>query len=397
MTIISSRLIFLFTLVSLFCTQTTFALSFFRFKKTNNFEKKYAYTEEKKEFNFTSDGTLHVENENNKEQDTDNVNPNNITIESHDKDVLELFIKTENNDGDLECLSSHIKIDEKNAFIKTIYETKGCKASRSYTLKVPKKTLIKLLLTTKGSINAENIDNSIEEARSISGDVAISTIQGKVTIKNTSGNNTCSDVRGIINITSSSGNNNINNVKGIANIDSTSGDNTCTNVEGIVNIASSSGNNKVNNVEGIANIGSTSGDNICTNVEGYVTLHSTSGDNTAQAITGNTTNTITMVSTSGTNKSSDIQIPVIINSTSGDVILDLTKEEVTVATISGTITLKLGDYQNASIEASTNSGRCKSDSPVDGTQEKKKIKGKLGKGGPLKKLKTQSGNINIQK
>jgi len=394
--------------------------------KTKKAAKNYVHKEETKEYPFSSGGTLHVENENNnsdsnsgnvitsqygtifnnkgtvitsgtvtvngktyqgksisirgnqvvidgKIQDTNDANPNNITIEGHDKELLELFIKTESNDGDLECVSSELNIDEKNAFIKTVYKTKDCQASRSYTLKVPKKTFIKLLLTTRGSITAENIDGNIEEAQTISGNIFLQKINGSISAKTSSGDNT------------------LDSIQGNATVFSSSGDNQCSHINGIVNVQSSSGNNTIDHAKNVISQ-SSSGKNTLETIEENGTVFSSSGDNRCSHVNG----TVKAQSSSGNNTMNDAK-SVIAKSSSGKITLASIQEEITANTSSGSITVKLGDYRDATIEASTNSGQCKSDVPVNGTKEKKKIKGTIGKGGPLKSFKTSSGNINIKK
>ncbi len=359
------------------CTQNSMCI--WPFDSAQKTEKKHVHKEEIREFVFASGGTLHVENENNNnnnssgsffgdiingrviindvEQDDCSAKPNNITIEGHDKELLELLIETESNDGNLECVSSELNIDEKNAFIKTVYKTKDCKASRSYTLKVPKKTFIKLLLAQHGSITAENIDDTIEKTKTSSGNITLKGINGDTTINNSFGTNTLERIKGNVSATNSSGKNSISHIKGNVNAKTSFGKNHIENIEGNATVETSSGDNRIINVDGDVSSKTSFGENDISHIQGSATVENSSGNNKLASI----------------------------------------KEEVTAETSFGNNIYTLGDYPDATIEASTTFGQCKSDVPVTGKEEKKNIKGTIGKDGPLKTFKTSSGNIYIRK
>lgn len=228
--------------------------------------------------------------------------------------------------------------------IKTIYPERSNKVSVNFNLKVPR------------NVNLDSI-------RSISGDIEIGQIEGRVVSRSVSGSVT---------------------VKGVgqdADVDSVSGDATVSDVSGRASVHSVSGDVDASHVTGDADAKTVSGDVRVRQVNGYIHAESVSGD---IRISDSDPTSVKASTTSG-----DIHFA---GSLSAGGRYDMKSH-------SGTIKVELPPASSFDIQASTFSGSIDTDFEikVQGPIEKRKMAGVVGQGGPTLELRSFSGSILLRK
>lgn len=123
-------------------------------------------------------------------------------------------------------------------------------------------------------------------------------------------------------------------------------------------------------------------------------LRTNEGSITIQNLNGALEN---IQSTSGDVMVKNINNNVFVQTICGNVSLDSIKGHVHATSVSGTIDMRLGSFKNTTLAASTFSGKCTSRVIINGIRENNTLDGNVGHGGPMKLLKTTSGDIIIKK
>jgi DUF4097 and DUF4098 domain-containing protein YvlB len=269
----------------------------------------------------------------------------NITISSWGESRAEVAaVKT----GPAEQLNEvEVSIDAQPSrlAIKTIYPHHGNnRVSVSYNLKVPRSV-------------------TLDSIQSISGDIQISDIDGRVVANSVSGDVT------------------VGRVGQDLDVNSVSGDATISNVNGRASVHSVSGDVKINDVNGDVEAKSVSGDVVAREVRGYMTANTVSGD---IRINESSPTSIKASTTSG-----DIQF-------NGDLSAD---GRYNLKSHSGTVRVVLPPHSSFALQASTFSGKVDTDFEirVQGPIEKRKLAGVVGQGGPTLDLQSFSGSVLLRK
>jgi DUF4097 and DUF4098 domain-containing protein YvlB len=230
--------------------------------------------------------------------------------------------------------------------IRTIYPERGGnnRVSVSYTLKVPSSVSLDSIQSVSGNIHISNIDGRVV-ARSVSGDVTAGRVGQD------------------------------------ADVDSVSGDAKVSDVGGRASVRSVSGDVDVSNVSNDLEAKSVSGDVVVRQIRGYVSAESVSGD---IAISDSDPTNLKASTTSG-----DIQF-------SGSLSANGRYE---LKSHSGTVNVALPSGSGFALQASTFSGQIDTsfEVRVQGPQEKRSLAGVVGQGGPALELRSFSGNILIRK
>ncbi len=226
------------------------------------------------------------------------------------------------------------------------YKNKLQVTSSSGNLKLPKVDLDTLVLeTTSGDINAEEINSEIFQMVTSSGTMGVTTIYSKQLIaESTSGNITLGDA--------SSESAKIETSSGTVNVEQATGD---------VKISSTSGNIQVSKGEAVTRY----------------QVDSSSGTVTLDGLVGGS----------------------IIETTSGNIEVAMVsiEEEITIESSSGTVTVNQTKELNYDLSISSSSGDIDVSMPVTvkGNQKEHDLNGTVGSGGKNLKIKTTSGNIEL--
>jgi DUF4097 and DUF4098 domain-containing protein YvlB len=230
--------------------------------------------------------------------------------------------------------------------IQTVYpKTSGNnRVSVSYDLKVPR-------------------DVNLDSINSVSGDIEISDINGRVVGHTVSG-----DIRG-------------SRISQDANLESVSGDVHISDAGGRTTVHSVSGDAIAENIKGDLETKSVSGDVQIRQVQGYVQAESVSGD---VSISNSTPTGLTASAVSG-----DLKFDGRLNPNG----------RYSLKSHSGSVTMDLPSDSGFALRASTFSGSVNSDFDikVNGSIEKKTISGVVGSGGPTIELNSFSGSVLVRK
>jgi len=157
------------------------------------------------------------------------------------------------------------------------------------------------------------------------------------------------------------------------------GDVHVASLEGDFRLKTSGGDVNVDEVKGDLDAMTSGGDMRVHQVNGNLVLHTSGGDIRAEEISGR----------------------VDVHTSGGDVEVNLRRGNAQggeVETSGGEVEVALDPAVNLNVEASAGSGDVKSDLPltVTGTLSSSRLRGTLGKGGPLLRLQTSSGDIHLR-
>jgi DUF4097 and DUF4098 domain-containing protein YvlB len=216
------------------------------------------------------------------------------------------------------------------------------------------------------------------DVSSVSGEVKISNVEGKVKASSTSG-----DVW-------------IKRINGALNLETTSGDVEVSMVEGDVTVSGTSSDLEMFDIKGDLNVSSTSGNVSAESIVGSVQIDNTSGDISLKGIQGN----MKVTTVSGSMVVEQIEGGLHLESSSGDMKVAtniLPPYEYYGETSSGYIHFLLPKDSDAEVKLTTTSGDLDCKLPLTlSTASRNSLKGKLGRGGPRLNLITTSGDIELR-
>lgn len=193
-----------------------------------------------------------------------------------------------------------------------------------------------------------------------------------------------------------------------------SGDQHIGSLSGPVTASSGSGSITLADIRGLVTASTGSGDIQATDLRAGLKAHTGSGSIVARTVSGDVTastgsgnidvmqsapGSVTASAASGDVRLHGVQGALKADSASGDVFVQgVPAASWTVSTASGDITLELPAGQAFDLEARTRSGRIDSKHPITvaGTTDRHRLSGKVAGGGPLVRLQTASGDIELR-
>ncbi len=182
---------------------------------------------------------------------------------------------------------------------------------------------------------------------------------------------------------------------------STNGSIRLTDIEGNARAKSTNGAVRVNSLKGALDAQTTNGSMEVEDVTGGAGLHSTNGAIRVRKLQGSMDATTTNGSIHAEIGQPESGRAIRAKTTNGTInltIVSAVRNDIRAQTSNGGITLKLPAETNARIDASAGRNSIKSEFDVrDGNQDRRRLEGVIGKGGPLIELSTSHGSIKILK
>jgi DUF4097 and DUF4098 domain-containing protein YvlB len=302
-----------------------------------------------------------------------------IKIESHKENqiIIDAFKVVEADDsGEAEKLADQIEIviekHEEKLEIKTQYPSSK---SRSFWDRVFSSDWKSSGYVDYRIIVPEKINLDVS---SVSGEVKISNITGKVKASSTSGDLWIKRITGALNLETTSGDMEISMIEGDVTVSGTSSDLEMFDVKGNLDVNSTSGNVSAESIGGSVRIDNTSGDLFLKRIEGNIRATTVSGSIVVDQAEGG----LHLESSSG-----DLEVTSKI----------LPAYEYYGETLSGHIHFLLPKDSDAEVKLTTTSGDLDCQLPLTlSAASRNSLKGKLGRGGPSLNLMTTSGDIELR-
>ena len=209
------------------------------------------------------------------------------------------------------------------------------------------------------------------------GNLVFGQLQGDVTGKTSGGDVRVDNVQGPVNMSTSGGDVRLEQIQGRVEAKSSGGDMSARNVRGDIDIATSGGTVRAEQITGASKLRSSGGDIVVQQASGPMVARTTGGDVKLEQMDG-----AVQASTSG-----------------GRVTVELlgTNRGIDVSTSGSDIVLVLPAAVTATLDASTGSGRVKSDLPITGKLEGNSgAHGTINGGGAPIRAKTSGGDISLK-
>ncbi len=220
-------------------------------------------------------------------------------------------------------------------------------------------------------------DKDLQQNVSISYEITVPS-QCKLRSHTGSGDQKIGDISGPVDVASGSGDLVLGAIGGRVDATAGSGDITVGGAQGGLGVRTGSGDIQVKDVTGDFTASSGSGDiNVSGSVSGAVRANAASGDVTIRGVKG----------------------ALRVDSASGDIVVQGTPTgEWELSSASGSITLELPQTASFDLDVRTSSGRIDSKHPVTmtGSADRHSLAGKVRNGGPLIRMHTSSGNVEIR-
>ncbi|MDP8269114.1 MAG: DUF4097 family beta strand repeat-containing protein [Candidatus Tenebribacter davisii] len=184
-----------------------------------------------------------------------------VNITGWDKDFVDVVVtkKTTHGSKALDKVDV-IMIQEDDIILETKHLSKNPKVTVIYDLKVPKKLLIKNILSSNGSINITNAGDT-DIIRTSNGSINIKNCTGKITVSTSNGSITAEDINGSVIAHTSNGRINLDNIDGLTSAVSSNGSIQIFNSLHIGNVRTSNGSIKAHviNIDNDIDINSSNG------------------------------------------------------------------------------------------------------------------------------------------
>lgn len=181
-------------------------------------------------------------------------------------------------------------------------------------------------------------------------------------------------------------------------IASSNGSIRVTGIEGNSRLKTSNGSVTVATLSGDLDIGTSNGAVNLSDITGATMVRTSNGKVTGQNLRG-------AIEASSSNGGITIRLadpmagkPVRLDTSNGSVDLTMEKvnnNEVLITTSNSSITARMPANLNAQVRASTSHGNVSTDFDLRGTQDKNRLDGTIGSGGPLLRMNSSNGSIRL--
>ena len=215
------------------------------------------------------------------------------------------------------------------------------------------------------------------DVRSSGGDLTVSRLQGSATGRTSGGDIRVTDVQGAVTMTTSGGDIRVETIQGRVEAQTSGGDVTVRSVRGDLDAHTSGGTVRAEEIAGSVKLGSSGGDVLVDHITGPLVARTTGGEVRLEKMDG-----AVRASTSG-----------------GEIRVELfgPNRGIDVSTSGSDIVLQLPASVTATVDASTGSGKVKSDLPITGMLGgKSRVQGTINGGGEPIHARTSGGNIVLQ-
>lgn len=274
-----------------------------------------------------------------------------ITISGWRESYAELHVikRANRHREDLSLVQIEISNTPSRLEIRTIYErNRNIRVDVEIEIKVPMNVNIDAARSNSGDISVTNVDGHVVAATT-SGNLDVSHIGDYARIGSTSGDLEIAGIKGRLDASSSSGTIRAHDT-GPAMVSATSGDVTLTGASGNSDAHSSSGNVTLERVRGDVLASSSSGNVRVFDVTGNARLKSMSGEVIADKITGS----ITASSISGGVRLTGGTESIEAHSTSDDVVIRGATGRIDAGSVSGNV--RMYDVVSSEVDAGSTSG-----------------------------------------